>query len=101
MEMLFASLQDRVRWSTAVVHSKRVAVALQYLGPEDLPRVLARGEGDMAQQIKRHAIDLLIPTAFEAAIAEQLYEQVAQDAAIPKHLFAPVSKLLRWADGDG
>lgn len=99
-EMMFASLADRIQWSSAVVHSARVAVALQYLGPEDLPRVVARGEGEMAAQIRRQATELLVPMTFEAQMAEQLYAQVPLDEAIPKHLFAPVSALLRWASGE-
>lgn len=99
-EMLFASLADRVQWSSAIVHSPRVAVALQYLGPDDLPRVVARGEGEMAAQIRRHAEERLIPLAFEPGIAERLYAEVPLDEPLPKHLFAPVSAVLRWASGE-
>ena len=99
-EMLFASLADRVQWSSAVVHSPRVAVALQYLGPDDLPRVVARGEGEMAAQIRRHAEERLIPLAFEPGIAERLYAEVPLDEPLPRHLFAPISAVLRWASGE-
>ena len=66
----------------------------------DLPRVVARGEGEMAAQIRRHAEERLIPLAFEPGIAERLYAEVPLDEPLPKHLFAPVSAVLRWASGD-
>ena len=86
-------------WRKAVIHSPRVAVALQYLGETDLPRVIARGEGEVAAQIRRFAGEGLIPTEFEPALAERIYEEVPQDQPIPRALYAPVAKLLRWAQG--
>jgi len=99
-EQVYASLSDRVRWSSAVIHSARVAVALQYLGDQDLPRVIARGENELAAQIRRTAGEALIPMAFEPSLAERLYEEVPEDRAIPRSLFEPVARLLRWAQGD-
>lgn len=98
-EAVYASLNDRVRASSAVIHSPRIAVALQYLGETDLPRVIARGEGEVAAQIRRFASEGLIPTEFEPALAERIYEEVPQDQPIPRALYAPVAKLLRWAQG--
>ena len=99
-EAVYASLGDRVRASSAVIHSARVAVALQYLGDKDLPRVVARGENEVAAQIRRHAAEALVPLAFEPGLAERLYEEVPQNMAIPRALYAPVAKLLRWAQGN-
>ena len=98
-EAVYASLNDRVRASSAVIHSPRVAVALQYLGETDLPRVIARGEGEVAAQIRRFASEGLIPTEFEPALAERIYEEAPEDQPIPRALYAPVAKLLRWAQG--
>lgn len=98
-EAVYASLNDRVRAASAVIHSPRVAVALQYLGETDLPRVIARGEGDVAAQIRRFAGEGLIPTEFEPALAERIYDEVPEDQPIPRALYAPVAKLLRWAQG--
>ena len=94
-EAVYASLNDRVRASSAVIHSPRVAVALQYLGETDLPRVIARGEGEVAAQIRRFASEGLIPTEFEPALAERIYEEAPEDQPIPRALYAPVAKLLR------
>jgi type III secretion protein U len=98
-EAVYASLGDRVRGASAVIHSQRVAVALQYLGDKDLPRVVARGEGEVAAQIRRFAADALIPVEADAGLAERLYEEVPVEQHIPRALYAPVAKLLRWAQG--
>lgn len=98
-EAVYASLGDRVRSASAVIHSPRVAVALQYLGDKDLPRVVARGENEVAAQMRRHAGDGLVPLAFAPSLAERLYDEVPQDMAIPRALYAPVATLLRWAQG--
>jgi type III secretion protein U len=82
-----------------VIHSQRVAVALQYLGEKDLPRVIARGEGAVAWQIVRLATEALIPTEEDANLAERLYQEVPAGQAIPRSLYGPVARLLRWAQG--
>lgn len=99
-EQVYASLSDRVRAASAVIHSPRIAVALQYLGDKDLPRVIARGENEVAAQIRRAAGEALIPVAFEPSLAERLYAEVPQDMPIPRSLYEPVARLLRWAQGD-
>jgi type III secretion protein U len=99
-EAVYASLGDRVRMASAVIHSARTAVALQYLGEKDLPRVVARGEGEVAAQIRSFAAEALVPTEFDPALAGRLYDEVPLDQPIPRSLYAPVARLLRWAQGD-
>lgn len=98
-EMVYAGMADRVKVASAVIHSSRVAVALQYLGEKDLPRVIARGEGAVAAQIRRFAGEAMVPMEFDAGLAERLYEEVPQDQHIPRSLYGPVATLLRWAQG--
>jgi type III secretion protein U len=98
-EAVYATLADRVKAASAVIHSRRVAVALQYLGEQDLPRVIARGEGERAAQIRRAAGEALVPMEFEPALAERLYDEVPEDRAVPRPLYGPVARLLRWAEG--
>jgi type III secretion protein U len=98
-DLLFNSLADHMPYASAVVHSRRVAVALQYQGPDSLPYVIAKGEAELATQIRRLAEELIVPMAFDAVLAEQLYEQAQPFQYVPKHLFKPVAKLLRWAGG--
>ena len=100
-EAVHASLVDRVRASSAVIHAAGVAVALQYLGEKDLPRVIARGQGDAAAQIRRVASEALIPIEFDAQLAQRLYEDVGLDMPIARALYEPVAKTLRWAQGEG
>jgi type III secretion protein U len=98
-EAVYMNLGDRVRASSAVIRSQRVAVALQYLGDKDLPRVIARGEGQAALQITRFASEALIPVEEDAGLAERLYDEVPIDQPIHRSLYAPVATLLRWAQG--
>jgi type III secretion protein U len=99
-EAVYAGLADRVRASSAVIHAAGVAVALQYLGDKDLPRVIARGQGDVAAQIRRFASEALVPTEFDSELAQRLHEDVGLDMAIPRGLYERVAKLLRWAQGE-
>ena len=98
-ESVYFTLADRVRLASAVIHSARTAVALQYLGEHDLPRVIARGEGEVAAQIRRLAGEALVPMEFEPALADRLHAEVPVDQAIPRSLYEPVATLLRWAQG--
>ncbi len=99
-EAVYIGLGDRVAMASAVIHSNKVAIALQYLGPDDLPRVIARGENEVAIQIRRFAAEALVPSVAEAGLAEQLHADVALDQPIPRSLYAPVATLLRWAQGN-
>jgi type III secretion protein U len=98
-EAVHASLGDRVRMASAVIWSARTAVALQYLGGVDLPRVVARGEGEVAAQIRRLAAEGLVPMEFEPGLAERIHAEVPEDQPIPRSLFAPVARVLLWAQG--
>jgi type III secretion protein U len=99
-EIVYASIGDRVRASSAVIHAGDLAIALQYRGEHDLPRVIARGEGEVAQQIRRVATEQLIPTEEGPELARRLYAEVPLDQPIPQSLYAPVARLLRWAQGE-
>lgn len=98
-EAVYIGLGDRVAMASAVIHSNKVAIALQYLGPDDLPRVIARGENEVAIQIRRFAAETLVPVVAEAALAERLHAEVALDQPVPRSLYAAVATLLRWAQG--
>ena len=98
-EAIYASLEDRVRSSSALIHSARVAVALRYEGEGDLPHVSVRGQGELAAQMRRAAQGGSIPDAFDPALAERLYDEVPLGRPIPRTLFAPVAALLRRAQG--
>jgi type III secretion protein U len=99
LEAIYASLADRVAAASAVIHSGRVAVALQYQGERDLPRMIARGENEVAHRIRELAAEARVPLAEDGALAERLYAEVPLDQPIPRPLYAPVARLLRWAEG--
>jgi type III secretion protein U len=96
-ESVYLSLADRVRAASVVVHSRRVAIALQYVGAEDLPRVIARGEGAVAEQLQRLAAEAQVPAQFDATLAERLFEEAELDRPIPGPCFEAVADLLRRA----
>jgi type III secretion protein U len=96
-ESVYLSLADRVRAASVVVHSRRVAIALQYTGEKDLPRVIARGEGAIAEQLQRLATEVEVPALFDAALAEQLFDEASLDRPIPAGYFEAVAELLRRA----
>lgn len=99
-EMVFNSLQDRVKMASAVVHSANAAVALCYAGKGKLPWVAARGEGETARRILEWAGEFLVPTAANGALADALYESAREYQYIDSALYRRVAELLRWADGD-
>lgn len=98
-EAVYFPLADRVRAASAVIVANGVAVGLQYLGPDDLPRVIAKGEGDLAVRIRSLATEALVPMSEDATLAARLLE-VGLDMPIPRPLYAPVARLLRWAGGE-
>jgi len=98
-EAIYASIMDRVQACSAIIYAQGFAIGIQYLGPDDLPRVIARGQGEVAAQIRRIANENLIPMEEDPHLAQRLYEEVMLDRPIPRHLYDRVAKLLRWATG--
>jgi len=99
-ESVYLSLADRVRAASVVVHSRRVAIGLQYTGEKDLPRVIARGEGAVAEQLQRLAAEAQVPVQFDATLAERLFDEASLDRPIPAGCYEAVAGLLRrvgWA----
>jgi len=98
-EAQWSALPDRIQLAVVVVYSPRYAVALWYGGQGTLPVVVARGEGEMAERIRKLAEAQLIQTHGNPGLASKLYEQVQLDAAIDRTLFREVAETLRWATG--
>ncbi|NRF69408.1 EscU/YscU/HrcU family type III secretion system export apparatus switch protein [Aquincola sp. S2] len=96
-ESVYLSLADRMRAASLVVQSRRVAIALQYVGEQDLPRVIARGEGAVADRLQQLAADAQVPVQFDPALAERLFDEAALDRPIPAGCFEAVADLLRRA----
>ena len=98
-EAVYFPLADRVRAASAVIVANGVAVGLQYLGPDDLPRVIAKGEGELAARIRAIATEAMVPMSEDATLAARLLE-IGLDMPIPRPLYAPVARLMRWAGGE-
>lgn len=72
------------------------AVALRYdEHKETAPRVLAKGEGCIAQKIKQIALENNIPVHQDDTLIE-LLAQVEIDHEIPPELYAAVAEILCW-----
>ena len=72
----------------------RRAVALRYdSGQDDAPRVVATGQGHLAERIVETARDAGVPVQEDAELTEAL-SQVQLGEAIPESLFPVVAELL-------
>ncbi|MGH8080812.1 MAG: type III secretion system export apparatus subunit SctU [Lysobacter sp.] len=95
------NMLNAVRQSNVVVtNPTHIAIALQYEhGITDLPMVVAKGEGYMAEQIKRAAIEAGVPILQNVELARGLNEHVALDEYIGNEFFEAVAEVLHWAEG--
>ena len=72
------------------------AVALRYREHKDqAPKVIAKGEGFIAQTIKEIAQKNGIPLHRDDALVE-LLAQIEIDREIPSELYAAIAELLSW-----
>lgn len=94
------NMLSAVRGANVVVtNPTHIAVALQYeLGETDLPVVVAKGEGDLAEQIKRAAEEAGVPILQNVPLARGLNEKVELDDYIDGEFFDAVAEVLFWAE---
>ena len=94
------NMLSAVRGSSVVVtNPTHIAVALQYeLGVTDLPVVVAKGEGDLAEQIKRAAEEAGVPILQNIPLARSLNEKIALDDYVDSEFFDAVAEVLYWAE---
>ena len=72
------------------------AVALRYREREDrAPKVIAKGEGLIAQTIRELAVENGIPLRRDDALVELLAE-IDIDREIPPELYGAIAELLSW-----
>lgn len=72
------------------------AVALRYHRDADkAPKVVAKGEGSIAEKIREVAENNGIPIQRDDALVE-LLAQIEIDREIPSELYAAVAELLSW-----
>jgi type III secretion protein U len=95
------NMLNAVRQSNVVVtNPTHIAIALQYEhGLTDLPVVVAKGEGYLAEQIKRAAEEAGVPILQNIELARGLHERVELDDYIGNEFFEAVAEVLHWAEG--
>ena len=98
-EVNTASMLEQVRTANVViVNPTHIAVALHYeAGKTDLPVVVAKGEGHLAQEIRRIAEREGIPILHNVNLARRLQSEAPLNQYIPDHFIEPVAAVLRWA----
>ncbi|NZA25516.1 type III secretion system export apparatus subunit SctU [Luteimonas sp. SJ-92] len=86
--------------SVVVTNPTHIAVALQYEhGETELPVVVAKGEGALAEEIKRAAEEAGVPILQNVPLARGLNEKVELDDYIGSEFFEAVAEVLHWAEG--
>ena len=97
-ELLSEAAAQAARTATVVVtNPTHVAVALRVDDPErhPLPRVVALGEGALAERIKAAALQAGVPVMQNIPLARALLASAEIEQYIPAELVDPVAELLR------
>jgi len=80
-----------------VTNPTHYAVALKYAeGVEDAPRVIAKGSGLIAANIRKIAVEHRVPTLEAPPLARALYQHVELGHEIPAELYTAVAEVLAW-----
>ena len=80
-----------------VTNPTHFAVALEYkAGNMGAPRVIAKGQGWIAQKIKAVGRDHDIPTVENVPLARALYRSVEVEQEIPADLYKAVAEVLAF-----
>jgi len=90
-------LENVRKANVVVVNPTHIAVALYYeAGVTDLPLVVAKGEGHIAQAIRDIAQEEGIPIMRNVKLARGLNDAVQLNTHIPDEFLEPVAEVLRW-----
>jgi flagellar biosynthesis protein FlhB len=98
-EILNDNMVQSVRKADAVVtNPTHIACALKYdPDEENAPRLIAKGQGWLADQIKQVAKEEDIPIVRDKSLARALYE-MQLDEQISEDMFDAVAEVLRWVE---
>ena len=81
-----------------ITNPTRLAIALQYhRGEMDAPRVLAKGAGELADQMRLLARRYQIPIVENKKLARAIFRETGVDQTIRDKHFPVVAKILVWA----
>jgi flagellar biosynthesis protein FlhB len=79
-----------------LVNPTHVAVALRYDPEKGAPRVVAKGQGAVAQKIRELATEHRIPMVQDVALARALEKSVEVGMEIPADFYGAVAKVLAF-----
>ncbi len=80
-----------------VTNPTEIAVALQYdEATMSAPKVVAKGQGFMAEQIRKIAIEHGVPIVERRPLARALYEQVEVGQEVPAAFYRAVAEILAY-----
>ena len=82
--------------SVVVVNPTHVAVALEYRPELGAPRVVAKGQGFIAQRIREEAEKHNVPIVRDVPLARTLHSACKLGQAIPPDLYEAVARLLAF-----
>lgn len=90
-------MADVPRADVVVTNPTRLAVALKYDGKTmDAPKVLAKGAGPVAENIRRIARENEVPLVEDKQLARNLYSSVDIGGEVPTELYQAVAELLAY-----
>ncbi len=90
------AVQSARKASVLITNPTHLAIALYYEPDETpLPVVLAKGEGGLAEAMKRAAEEEGVPIMQNIPLAHSLMERAEPDQYIPSELIEPVAEVLR------
>ncbi len=89
--------QDVPKADFVVTNPTHLAVAVQYdMQSMAAPIVVAKGQGSMAERIRRIALEHEIPVLERKPLAQALFHNVEVNQPIPRDHYAAVAEILRY-----
>lgn len=83
--------------ATAVIaNPTHFSVAITYDPLVGAPRVVAKGQGELALRIREVALDNDVPIIHDIPLARTLYRVVELDEQIPEELYEAIAQILAW-----
>ena len=82
-----------------VVNPTHIAIAILYEpGQTAVPTITAKGEGPLAQMMRREAEEAGVPVIRDVPLARSLNFCAEEDEFIPEEFFDAVAEVLAWAE---
>ena len=89
-------LADVPTADVVITNPTHFAIALKYMSGSAAPVVVAKGQDNIAQTIKKIARKARVPIIENKSLARSLYRQVEIGKPIPESLFQAVAEVLAY-----